>query len=179
MKIISTFLDRLAYDRASELIQEIDSKLGELQHLESDRERLSLLEAKLEQELVSIEREWEKLGDYRERRRELHLATRKEFVTFSLSGLPDEIRSLIEPDPSETFYDNALDETVELVCRVLSDRQREVINMRFGFNGSEPMTLQEIADYFQVSRDRIRQIENHALHKLRQPQYSRRLLEFL
>lgn len=55
----------------------------------------------------------------------------------------------------------------EQVDRVLSTREREVIYMRFGFDGRRPLTLEEVGRHMGVTRERIRQIENKALAKLR------------
>ncbi len=57
----------------------------------------------------------------------------------------------------------------ENVCRALSvlpRREREVIEMRFGLTGGRPRTLEEVGQAFNVTRERIRQIENHTLKKL-------------
>ena len=52
-------------------------------------------------------------------------------------------------------------------CWASSDRERRVLRLRFGLTGGEPQTLQEIGDEFQVTRERIRQIERNALQNLR------------
>ena len=57
----------------------------------------------------------------------------------------------------------------EHVCRalaVLPRREREVIEMRYGLTGERPRTLEEVGQAFNVTRERIRQIENHTLKKL-------------
>ena len=51
----------------------------------------------------------------------------------------------------------------------LSSREQEVLRMRFGLEDGKPRTLEEIGDMFAVTRERVRQIEARALHKLRQP----------
>ena len=48
----------------------------------------------------------------------------------------------------------------------LTDRQREILEMRFGLTGGRPRTLEEVGRAFNVTRERIRQIENHTLKKL-------------
>ena len=57
----------------------------------------------------------------------------------------------------------------------LSPRQKQVIEMRFGFNGNEKHTLQKVGDLFGVTRERIRQIENKAIRKLKHPSRLRKL----
>jgi RNA polymerase primary sigma factor len=54
-------------------------------------------------------------------------------------------------------------------------REQEVLQLRFGLGSGRPRTLEEVAKVFQVSRERIRQIENNALELLRHPIRARRL----
>jgi RNA polymerase primary sigma factor len=61
----------------------------------------------------------------------------------------------------------------------LNDREREVIKLRFGLEDGTPRTLEEVGKEFNVTRERIRQIEAKALRKLRHPNRSRKLKEFL
>jgi RNA polymerase primary sigma factor len=49
----------------------------------------------------------------------------------------------------------------------LDDREKKIINARFGLDGSDPITLEEVGDKFGVTRERIRQLQNIALGKLR------------
>ncbi len=64
------------------------------------------------------------------------------------------------------------------VLRCLPLRDREVIELRFGLNDGRPRSLEEVADLFKVTRERVRQIEARALGKLRQPERSTRLAGF-
>jgi RNA polymerase primary sigma factor len=61
----------------------------------------------------------------------------------------------------------------------LSERERQVLVMRFGLEDGRVRTLEEVGDYFKVTRERVRQLEMKALAKLRHPQHSRRLEGFL
>ena len=61
----------------------------------------------------------------------------------------------------------------------LSDREREVLVMRFGLADGKVRTLEEVGDHFEVTRERIRQIETKALAKLRQPARARKLEGYL
>jgi RNA polymerase primary sigma factor len=69
--------------------------------------------------------------------------------------------------PFEALRDKDALEEIEEVLGVLDDRERMIIHLRFGFGGEEPKTLEEIGDIFRVTRERIRQVQNLALRKLR------------
>lgn len=72
-----------------------------------------------------------------------------------------------------------LRQDVEGVLKSLSPREREVLRLRFGFDGERCRTLEEIGSIFKVTRERIRQIEAKAMRKLRQPGRHSVLLEYL
>ena len=61
----------------------------------------------------------------------------------------------------------------------LTGREKEVIRMRFGLDDGCPMTLEEIGSVMAVTRERVRQIEGKALHKLRNPKYVKHLKVYL
>jgi RNA polymerase primary sigma factor len=72
-----------------------------------------------------------------------------------------------------------LREQVRAILGDLSSRERSVLEMRFGLNSGRPHTLEEVGKAFDVTRERIRQIESKALRKLRHPGRSRKLRDFL
>lgn len=83
-------------------------------------------------------------------------------------------------NPAETAITNNLRELTEDVLSTLTSREKEIIKMRFGLDQSgEERTLEEVGKHFNVTRERIRQIEAKALAKLRHPSRSRRLRAFL
>jgi len=72
-----------------------------------------------------------------------------------------------------------LRERIEEALDSLTPRERDVLKMRFGLDDGCPHTLEEVGRYFQVTRERIRQIESKALKKLRHPNRCRRLREYV
>jgi RNA polymerase primary sigma factor len=72
-----------------------------------------------------------------------------------------------EPLPDEHADLTLRNETLTRVLGMLADRERRILELRYGLNGTHPCTLDEVGRTFQVTRERIRQIENQALKKLR------------
>jgi RNA polymerase primary sigma factor len=81
--------------------------------------------------------------------------------------------------PSDSATLQMLKKQVRDVLANLSDREREVLEMRFGFLDGKTHTLEEVGNKFNVTRERVRQIEAKALRKLRHPHHSRRLRDYL
>jgi RNA polymerase primary sigma factor len=70
-------------------------------------------------------------------------------------------------DPFELLRDKDLRDEVGDLLDVLDDRERKIINSRFGLDGGKPKTLEEVGEKFGVTRERIRQLQNIALQKMR------------
>lgn len=79
-------------------------------------------------------------------------------------------------EKAESFL---LREEIDIMLQGLSAREREVIILRFGLETGHPLTLEEVGKRFNVTRERIRQIETAALRKLRNPSKSKRIRDFL
>src|SRR3712207_4257233 len=82
------------------------------------------------------------------------------------SELGDFVEDENQVSPFELASENLRRENVRRALDALPQREREVIEMRFGLTGSRPYTLEEVGRAFNVTRERIRQIENHTLKKL-------------
>jgi RNA polymerase primary sigma factor len=83
------------------------------------------------------------------------------------------------PPPVDVVLDGQLREQLYDALQKLPDRERRIIDLRFGLTDGDPRTLQEIAEEFELSRERIRQIEGEVLRKLRHPHFSRKLRTYL
>jgi RNA polymerase primary sigma factor len=82
-------------------------------------------------------------------------------------------------EPMDAAAREMLREQVQSALSVLSERERQVLELRFGLTDGKDHTLEEVSRYFNVTRERIRQIEAKALRKLRHPTRSRHLKEYL
>ena len=95
------------------------------------------------------------------------------------SNLADFIQDSSIDTPADAATKAMLHDAVEQVLGELSEREQEIVRMRFGLDGAQAKTLEEVGRDFGVTRERIRQIEAKTLAKLRHPQRSQRLREFL
>ena len=95
------------------------------------------------------------------------------------SHLGDFIQDDNVPVPAEAAAATLLKEQLGEVLDTLTDREQKVLRLRFGMNDGRARTLEEVGKEFDVTRERIRQIEAKALRKLRHPSRSRKLRDYL
>lgn len=95
------------------------------------------------------------------------------------SSLGDFIEDEDALSPMDSAAREMLREQVQHALEALSDRERDVLELRFGLKDGKEHTLEEVSRYFDLTRERIRQIEAKALRKLRHPARSRELRDYL
>ena len=95
------------------------------------------------------------------------------------SHLGDFIQDDNVPVPAEAAAQTLLKEQLDEVLDTLTEREQKVLRLRFGINDGRARTLEEVGKEFDVTRERIRQIEAKALRKLRHPSRSRKLRDYL
>jgi len=95
------------------------------------------------------------------------------------SQLGDFIEDKELPSPEDAAAGQLLREQLEGMLQDLTEREKEVLRLRFGLEDGHPYTLEEVGRRFGVTRERIRQIEAKALRKLRHPSRSKKLRDFL
>ena len=95
------------------------------------------------------------------------------------SHLGDFIPDEDAPVPAEAASHTLLKEQLSSVLSTLTPREEKVLRLRFGLEDGRPRTLEEVGHEFEVTRERIRQIEAKALRKLRHPSRSKKLKDFL
>jgi RNA polymerase nonessential primary-like sigma factor len=99
-------------------------------------------------------------------------------------GEDTELLDLLEDDglqlPEEQMSEAMMrQELWDVLGDVLTDREKEVIALRYGLSSEQPHTLEEVGGLFNLSRERVRQIQSKAMRKLRRPQVARRLKSWL
>ena len=95
------------------------------------------------------------------------------------SHLGDFIEDIDALAPDEAASYLLLQEQIDEVLSTLNEREQRVLRLRFGLDDGRPRTLEEVGREFGVTRERIRQIEAKALRKLRNPQRSKKLKDYL
>jgi RNA polymerase primary sigma factor len=95
------------------------------------------------------------------------------------SALGDFIEDEDALSPMDAAAREMLREQVQHALASLSDRERDVLELRFGLRDGKEHTLEEVSRFFDVTRERVRQIEAKALRKLRHPSKSRELRDYL
>jgi RNA polymerase primary sigma factor len=152
---------RLPLNRANELVQiEKARKMleGAMTEDEEVREIARLLEMDPDHvsDLVSVSREFVSLET-------------PVFDERDSSVVGDFVENTMYTPPEDYVIEQNLKEDINEVLHTLSDKEREVLEFRFGLNGNRAMSLKEIGDRFKLTKERIRQIEKSALKRLSQP----------
>ncbi|MBC8552990.1 MAG: RNA polymerase sigma factor RpoD/SigA [Candidatus Brocadiales bacterium] len=97
------------------------------------------------------------------------------FTDNNNSELGDFIEDSDYTSPEESLVENAMRDDINTVLNTLSIKESEIIEYRFGLNGRHAMSLKEIGDIYNLTKERIRQIEKKALERLRHPSRSKYL----
>ncbi|HUF29433.1 MAG TPA: sigma-70 family RNA polymerase sigma factor, partial [Gemmatimonadaceae bacterium] len=92
-----------------------------------------------------------------------------------LDYLPD----TYNPQPDELTFEKALTESIEEALASLKERESKILRLYFGLDGQEPLTLEEIGALLGITRERVRQIKEKALSRLRHVSRARSLESYL
>lgn len=158
---------RLPLNRANELIQiqkaqkEITARKGEDPELKEIASLTQLSEQHIA-DLLSISRDMVSLET-------------PVFADKNNSELGDFIEDSDYKSPEQEAVESSLRNDINTVLQTLSLKESEIIEYRFGLNGKHPMSLKEIGDMYNLTKERIRQIEKKALERLRHPSRSKYL----
>ena len=163
---------RLPLNRANELVQieharkVVHGKKSEAQEYEEIAEMLKM-EPSHVREMINISREMVSL--------DAELANSESEHT----SVADFQEDTINKRPEEIAIENSMSEEIENVLNTLRPNEADVIRMRYGLNGAKPMSLKEVGDVCNLTKERIRQIEKHAICRLQHPTRARRLSSYV
>ena len=143
----------------------------------------------------NLEQEYEREPSAREIAEELEMTPYEVSDTLKISGkhlsldapfnqgddnrLLDVIQDDHQPPPDDLLLDESLRIEVKRALKTLSDREAEVIKLYFGLDREHPLTLEEIGERFSLTRERVRQIKEKAIRRLRHTSRSRMLRSYL
>jgi len=108
-----------------------------------------------------------------------HLSLDAPFSDSEDNSLLDVLEDELQPSPDECLLDESLRIEIEKALDTLTPREAEVINLYFGLNHEKPLTLEEIGARFSLTRERVRQIKEKAIRRLRHASRSKALRAYL
>tara|TARA_Y100001954_G_scaffold10400_1_gene10357 strand:+ start:687 stop:1550 length:864 start_codon:yes stop_codon:yes gene_type:complete len=121
------------------------------------------------------------LNDVRESQRNAgrHVSMDAPLLEGEDSNLYDVIMSGESPSPEQSLMNSSLRTEIERSLTTLTDREADVIKLYFGLDGTHPMTLEEIGEKFDLTRERVRQIKEKAIRRLKHTSRSKILKTYL
>ena len=108
-----------------------------------------------------------------------HLSLDAPFSASEDNSLIDILEDEMQPSPDESLLSESLRVEIEKALDTLTPREAEVINLYFGLNHEKPLTLEEIGARFSLTRERVRQIKEKAIRRLRHASRSKALRAYL
>jgi RNA polymerase primary sigma factor len=162
---------RLPLNRANELLQieKVKREIGSNKDGEADIDEIADfldMDKSRINDLINASKEFVSL--------ETPLSSDKDANT--ISDLMEDTKGA---DPEEILINNTLQESIEEVLSTLTEKESNVIRYRFGLKGERPHSLKEIGDKYNLTKERIRQIEKKAISRLRHPIRSQKLQSYV
>jgi len=162
---------RLPLNRANELLQieKVRREIGSTKDGEADIEEIADfldMDKNRINDLLNASKEFVSL--------ETPLSTDKDANT--ISDLMEDTKGT---NPEEVMINKTLQESIEEVLNTLTEKEANVIKYRFGLKGERPHSLKEIGDKYNLTKERIRQIEKKAISRLRHPSRRQKLESFI
>ncbi|MCP3659533.1 MAG: sigma-70 family RNA polymerase sigma factor [Bacteroidetes bacterium] len=108
-----------------------------------------------------------------------HVSVNAPFVQGEENTLLDVLEDETEDDPDNNLVSESLKKEIKRALSTLTQREEEVISSYYGLNGSSPMTLEEIGENLELTRERVRQIKEKAIRTLRQSSRNKTLKPYL
>jgi len=160
-------------------------------HVVGDIQKLKKAENKLTQINTTDEMEWLCNETGFDTQKIIHLRhTREDIRSLDMpvsndnsgdgdSVLIDFIADQTKTTPEDIIIKNDLSKQLNEIMSCLTDKERQILSYRLGLEDDQPLTLEEVGRIFNITRERVRQIEAKALRKLRNPKYSKQLANYI
>lgn len=162
---------RLPLNRANELVQ-IEKVRKEIQGNRGE-------EAEMKQIAKTLNMDPDHVADLINISRELISLETPVYAEKDSSLLGDFVEDEGYKQPEELYLEKALREDINNILQTLTDKEAEIVQFRFGLNGRSPLSLKEIGDRYNLTKERIRQIEKKALRRLQHPMRSQYLESYI
>jgi RNA polymerase primary sigma factor len=146
------------------------NRIYEISKIEKTRQSLqdrNGLDARVEDIATELDMKKEHISDLLNISREMVSLDTPVFVETDSSVLKDFIVDDVNKSPTDVLMDNQLKDEINTILLNLPDRESEIIEHRFGLNGKDAMSLMEIGNKFDLTKERIRQIEKRALDRIK------------
>jgi RNA polymerase primary sigma factor len=162
---------RLPLNRANELVQ-IEKARKEIRSSRGEDEEINQI-------AVSLNMDKEHVTDLINISRDLISLDTPVYAEKDSSLLGDFVEDDGYKQPEEAAIENSLRDDINSVLNTLSDKESQIVQFRFGLNGKTPLSLKEIGDKYNLTKERIRQIEKKALKRLQHPKRSQLLESYI
>ncbi len=162
---------RLPLNRANELVQ-IEKIRKEIQGTRGQ-------EAEMKQIAATLNMNQEHVEDLINISRDLISLETPVYAEKDSSLLGDFVEDEGYKQPESVLVEQSLKDDINQVLKSLSEKESEIVQYRFGLNGKSPLSLKEIGDRYNLTKERIRQIEKKALKRLQHPKRSRYLESYM
>jgi len=162
---------RLPLNRANELVQ-IEKARKEIRSSKGDDEEIKQI-------AESLNMDKDHVSDLINISRDLISLDTPVYAEKDSSLLGDFVEDEGYRQPEETAIENSLRDDINNALATLSDKESQIVQYRFGLNGRTPLSLKEIGDKYNLTKERIRQIEKKALKRLQHPKRSQILESYI
>jgi RNA polymerase primary sigma factor len=142
-------------------------EISKIEKVKDELQNKSGLEAKISEIAKQLNMEKELVAELLNISKEMLSLDNPVYVEKDSTVLKDFVPDTTFKSPTETVMDNSLKDEINIVLKTLSQKEARILEYRFGLNGKMPSSLREIGNLFNLTKERIRQIEKRAIDRLK------------
>jgi RNA polymerase primary sigma factor len=142
-------------------------EISKIEKVKDELQNKSGLEAKISEIAKQLNMEKELVAELLNISKEMLSLDNPVYVEKDSTVLKDFVPDTTYKSPTETVMDNSLKDEINIVLKTLSQKEARILEYRFGLNGKMPSSLREIGNLFNLTKERIRQIEKRAIDRLK------------